>query len=181
MQKHHLLILAVIACFTSCNAVGQVNRSGLILEGRQLGTYFQPPCDSSYIFLFEAQIINYSNVPKEFVAYSCLTAFNFLTDNNEVNLIGNPCSENAPLTFRLASGDKLTIPLILNIKQSAKKNIDSIRIGFVFLAPQDFSWETFRDSIAEKKMQKTNILWSEPVSLQLVNQRQWTICNINNP
>lgn len=178
MQNIQALILAVIVFVTSCNALGQINQNGLELEGRQIGTYFQAPCDSSYIILIEVQLRNNSVSPKEFVAYNCLTAFNFLTDTEEVSIIGSPCSDNAPVLLRILKGEELTIPLILHLKQNAVMNIDSIKIGFVFLSQEEFNWETFRDTIIERKKTKKNILWSKRIPVQVIVHRQWVITDI---
>jgi hypothetical protein len=178
MQKIHVFIVGIIVFVTSCKAVGQINQNGLELEGRQIGTYFQAPCDSSYIILIEVKLRNNSVSPKEFVAYNCLTAFNFLTDNEEVSIIGSPCSDNAPVLFRILKGEELSIPLILHLKQNSIMNINSIKIGFVFLSQEEFNWDTFRDTIIERKKTQRNILWSTPISAQIVFHRQWAITDI---
>ena len=179
MRKTQVIILiAVVTLTTNCVEINQLNKSELDLVVYSKGSYTLAECDSSYFFLFEAQLINNSKTPLEFVAYSCLTCFNFLTNNNKANIYGNHCSSNSPSPFRIDPNKKLSIPLILQVKQNASINIDSIKIGFVFLPPKDLEGRRFRDVIIEMKKNERNIIWSEPISFQLVVDRQYVITDV---
>lgn len=177
MRKTQIIILIVITLITSCKAISQTNQKEMDLVVYNKGSYTLAECDSSYFYLMEAQIINNSNTLKDFVAYNCLTCFNFLTDNNKVNIYGNHCASNSLSTFRLEPHNKLSIPLILQVKQNISINIDSIKIGFVFLNPKNFKDEKFRDVITDMKISKQNILWSKSVSFQLCIDEQYVITN----
>lgn len=173
-----VIILTVVAFITSCNAPSQIHDNELDLVVSNRGSYTLAECDNSYFFLFEAQLINNTNTPKEFVAFNCLTSFNFLTNNDNVNISGNHCSSNSPVTFNIEPNKKLSIPLILQVKQNACINIDSIKIGFVFLLPKDFEDKRFRDIITDMKIIKKNILWSQPISFQLGVDGQYVIIDV---
>jgi hypothetical protein len=169
------ILITVFALFPGCKATGQISNSELTLVVINKGSYSLAECDSSCFFLFEAQLINNSETPIEFVAYSCLTCFNFLTNNSKVQIYGNHCSSNSASPFIIDPNKKLSIPLILKAKQNACINIDSIRIGFIFLPPRDLKDKRFRDIITEMKINKRNTLWSEPVPFHLCVDRQYVI------
>lgn len=178
MRNIRIIVLTAVAFITSCYATGQSNYFELDLVISNKGSYTLARCDSSYYYLMEAQIINKSNAPKEFVAFSCLTCFNFLTNNNKVNIYGNHCSSNYPSIFRIEPNKKFSMPLILQVKQNASISIDSIKIGFVFLPPKDIKKDRFKDIISDMKVNNRNILWSESVSFELCVDEQYEIIDV---
>jgi len=173
------IILFVSILFLASNCRSQTNKAELEVFSKNLGAYNLSNCDSSYFFLIEVQLINKSKTTFKFLAYSCLTCYNFLVDNDNVSIYGNFCSANSVSPIAIEPNQKLTIPLILQVKKMYYLEITRIKIGFVYLSPSNFKGDNFRETIAELKMNRKNIIWSNAVLFQLPVDKQYKISQLN--
>jgi hypothetical protein len=191
-MKYLLYILVVLAATVSCINSSKSERistseqnkksSSIVLEAIFKGTFvdFSNEQNNTY-YLADVNLINYTDSICEFIVYTCQTAENYLIDSKEYTIFGHWCAGNYPGPITLKPNQEFSVPIIFS-RNKDKGSSDQIRFGFIALTPKYLYSQTKREIeiLYSWRKSQTNIIWSEPITLESFYTGRWDIRQIIN-
>lgn len=174
MKIEYILFIVISLIFIKCkNESNQTEESGIVLKTVLKGSYSLPQVenvlqyqkDSIYYFLVEIKLINKTNYSREFITHSCSAGGNVVVDNKEISICINDCSMNVTEIIKLLPDKEFSLPVILQIKKESKVVDNKIRLGFLFLNPNDIDFKKSADIFIQSLDKLQNIVWSAPIIL----------------
>ncbi len=170
-------IFAVIVFFTiACKSTIGFNKieQHLSLQVINKGTYGVSQCDSAGYILLDLRLMNKTDSVCEFIAKSCTTIGNILTDNEQVEFCPIYCSSNSIIGIQIDPGQAFTVPVILKFYNNIS-DIDSVRFGIVLFPPELLQHMDFNEGLNYLKMNRTNIIWSDPIKLYALEGKPYEV------
>jgi len=161
-MKLKILLLLITAYI---HASGQNAYTGLILQTRLQGTYNFNESDSVRYYLVELELKNASDSSIGFTCYSCTTIANIVLDIKSVTICTKLCPENYLNSIELKPNQVFFIPIVLRVSDINVVMNQSLSIGFIWVNEPNQS--RFTKAIQDKKKSQQDIIWSDPISLQI--------------
>lgn len=161
----------------SCNNLKDEDLN-LRLNATINSTYSVFDCDTLYYLLMDVRLINKTDSTCTFLASECTTSFIFLANTNLLNFNANSCSANSEVPISIKPSQEFSIPILLSIKEKDCNVLKKFKLGMVLLHPHTFHQE-FPSIILNMKKNKSNIIWSSDISLNIINNQQYKIENLN--
>ena len=192
-MKYLLYILVVSTTIISCVNSSKNERkitskqikksSSIILEANFKGTFvdFSNERHNEY-YLADVNLINYTDSICEFIVFTCQTAENYLIDSKGYTIFGHWCAGNYPGPVTLKPNQQFSVPIIFCRKKDTDSSDLQIRFGFIALTPKYlFSQDKNELEILNSwRDSQTNVIWSEPITLESAYTGQWDIRQIIN-
>ena len=157
--------------------------SSIILEANFKGTFvnFSNEKYNTY-YLADVNLINYTDSICEFIVYTCQTANNYLIDPKGYSIFGHWCAGNYPGPVTLKPNQEFSVPIIFCRNNDTDSSDLQIRFGFIALTPKYLFSQDKRvfEILHSWRESQTNIIWSEPITLESVYTGRWDIRQIIN-
>jgi len=173
MIKRFHLVLLVTLLILSCNKPiqHQSDTSQLEFLAKLKGTYSQIASNDSSVFMIvEFSLVNKSNKPFSFIAYSCTTASLIVTDSKLVEAVPNDCSANSLSIYTLMPLQEFNTNQICKKEYSAFGNDTGTRFGMILLNPdsiKETDYFEIHDLICKMKDAFEDVIWSKPIHLNI--------------
>lgn len=155
--------------------------SDLVLKAICRGGFSFPDDDSSYYFLVEIKIINNTISSQEFVTYSCSSLINVLVDSKEVKFFYHNCSSNYPYHIKLKPNQEFSLPIMLQTKRKNWSSNNKVKFGYIIMHPRRLKDNESVSQILENmREQQENVIWSEPIELNVTSFKPFKINNLKD-
>jgi hypothetical protein len=192
-MKYLLYILVLSTTIVSCVNSSKNERkitskqnkksSSIILEANFKGTFIDLSNEShNTYYLADVSLINHTDSICKFIVYTCQTAENYLIDSKGYTIFGHRCAGNFPGPVTLKPNQVFSVPIIFCRNKETDTSDLQIRFGFIALTPKYlFSQDKLESEILHSwRESQTNVIWSEPITLESVYTGQWDIRQIIN-
>jgi len=158
------------------NTSAQTKESKIVFKANFKGGYsdFDNKADSNYYFLVETKLINNTDSICEFVTMSCASLISIVKDSKQINFLYHNCSGNYPTVIKLKPREVFSIPFILYRKKKIEGFKSEVKFGFVLVGTKLFR-ESPREKLAEMNEKQQNVIWSEPITLEICSFHPYEI------
>lgn len=168
-----IIALSLLTFVSTTMATCQTKESKLALKAILRGSYELTKNDSCYYFLVDAQLCNNTDSLCTFVAYTCLTNFNIITDSKQAFICPNQCASNFPTIFRIKANQVFSISIIIKVNKNSPIINSPIKIGLILLQHRNF--QEFIEVLQEKREKHENVIWSDSFDLQIAAGKPYEI------
>lgn len=165
------IVLSLLAFLSTTMATCQTRESKLVLKAILKGSYELTKNDSCYYFLVDVQLCNNTDSLCSFVAYTCLTNINIITDSEQAFICPNQCASNFPTIIRIKPNQVFSIPIIIKVNKNSSIINNPIKIGLLLLQHRNF--QEFIEILQKKREKHENVIWSDSFELQIAGGKPY--------
>jgi hypothetical protein len=176
MKKIRIPVIGLLIILNCAFKAGNDRcKHDLLLTATNIGTYDLSECDSLLYNLIELQLTNKTDSICSFLVFDGATAASVTIDPEVIEICHLFFTSNRPTTIILKPDQVFSMFIITKTLNKNNLLLKNVRFGIVIFPPKVLGPGFFSDDIAKMKQNRENIIWSEPIDMEIFGGESFMI------